>query len=364
MLDIKNDFKTFLIFLSMFDNTYSKNKQIINLMGNDFSFKHFVKLNLDNVLDDDSSRSMKNLANEQIVENYCNDLKNKNIVLLTKFDDEYPKKLKELDDCPMFLFCKGDLSLLNKKSLAVVGTRKPSSYGRIVTEKIVKEIAGAGIVIVSGLAYGVDSIAHRKCLEVGGGTIAVLGSGFNHIYPIEHISLAEGIANKGLLISEYPPNKKATKYTFPQRNRIIAGLGDGVLITEASFKSGTIHTKDFALEYGRNIYSVPGNIDSPTSGLTNDIIKSGQAQCITQAKDILDDYNIDKENINNKKEYNEYQLSFDEQEIVKLLQDGMKDIDYLTKNCSLTINNFNTCLTMLEIRGIITRLPGGHISLN
>lgn len=361
MIELNNEFRKFLIFLSMFDNTYSKNMQIIELMGDDYSLKHFNKIKLNGILSDKIIDNMKKWANEQIIDNYFASLENSGITLITKYDKEFPEKLREIEDAPMFLSCKGDLSLLNNKSLAVVGTRKPTAYGRMVTERLVKEIASAGVVIVSGLAYGVDSISHRKCLEVGGKTIAVLGSGLNQVYPAEHISLAEEIANKGLIISEYSPNKRATKYTFPQRNRIIAGLSDGVLITEASFKSGTIHTKDFALEYGKNIYAVPGNIDSFSSGLTNDLIKSGQAQCVTEAKDILKDFHIDLDNKNTQKSY---QLSLDEQAIVSLLQDGMKEIDYLTKNCNLSINTFNSNLTMLEIRGIITRLPGGLITLN
>ncbi len=359
MIDLGSDFNRFLVFLSMFDNTYSKNQQLIDLMEDDFSFKHFFSLDLKKVLNEKVAENMKAWANEQTVENYYADLKNKDIILLTKFDSEYPRKLSTLPDAPMFLFCKGDIGLFDKESLAVVGTRKPTNYGRVATEKIVKDIASAGVVIVSGLAYGVDSISHRACLSAGGKTIAVLGSGFDRIYPAEHISLAREIAEKGLLVSEYSPTKKATTYTFPVRNRIIAGLSDGILITEAGIKSGTIHTKDYALDYGRNIYALPGNIDSPSSELPNKIIKSGQAICVTEAKDILDIYKVEAETAKK-----EYQLTFEEQAIVSLLGDGMKNIDYLTKNCNLSINNFNSNLTMLEIRGIITRLPGGFISLN
>ena len=362
MEEIKDDFKRFLVFLTMFDNTNLKNEQILNSMDNDYSLKHFTKMKFDSkILPPDIHDKMKVRADEKRINNYYTNLLNDDITLLTKYDSNYPIKLKDLPDSPLFLFCKGDISLFNLPSLTVVGTRKPTAYGRMVTEKLVRDVAEQGIVIVSGLAYGVDSISHRKCLDVGGKTIAVLGSGFNEIYPAEHTALAQEISRKGLIISEYAPNKKATKYSFPQRNRILAGLGDGILITEAGFKSGTKHTKDFALDYGRNIYSVPGNIDSYSSELTNDIIKSGQAQCVTCAKDILDDYQLD-----NKKEEKEvrYQLSMEEQAIVSLLEDGMKDIEYLTKNCNLAINIFNSNLTMLEIRGIIKRLPGGLISLN
>ena len=355
-----NELQKFLVFLSQFDFTYSKFQQIVDFMGDKLSIEKFCKTKFDkNILSEENYERMKNKSNETIISNYVHNLKNQGIILLTKFDNNYPQKLINHSDAPFFLFCKGDLSLLNSKSLSVVGTRKPSNYGRMITNKLVGDIAQHKITIVSGLAYGVDSIAHRKCLECGGKTIAVLGSGLNEIYPAEPKGLADEIAEKGLLISEYPPNKIATKYTFPQRNRIIAGLGDGVLITEANFKSGTIHTKDYALEYGKNIYSVPGNVDSELSYLTNDIIKSGQASCVTSSQDILNDYDVD--NITSKKSY---QLSIEEQMIVNLLEDGMKEMDFLIKNCNLSTNIFNSCLTTLEIRGIINRLPGGFIVLN
>lgn len=354
------DLKKFLLFLSQFDYTYSKFQQIINFMGEELSIKKFCKTKFDDkILSKDQHEAMISVADEQMVENYYTNLKNREIILLTKFDNEYPERLRQLTDAPFFLFCRGDISLLNSKSLSVVGTRKPTNYGRMVTDRLVRDVASNGITIVSGLAYGIDSIAHRKCLDVGGKTIAVLGSGLNYIYPSEHVSLAEEITKKGLLISEYPPNKRATKYTFPQRNRIIAGLGDGVLITEAGLKSGTIRTKEFALDYGRKIYAVPGNIDSEYSSLTNDIVKTGQADLVTMPSDILNDYVIEKRASEGKK----LVLSKEEQIIVDLLSKGIKDIDTLSKESGLNINTLNSYLTTLEIRGIICRLLGNFISL-
>ena len=328
MIEIDSEMKKFLVFLSMFDFTYSKIEQIIEVLGNDVSLKHFCKNKFDEkVLSKENFEKMKERADEQRIKNYYNNLLNDDIILLTKYDEKYPQKLRNLNDAPFFLFCKGDLCLLSKPSLAVVGTRKPTAYGRMTTERLVKDVAAAGL---------------------------------HEIYPAEHQSLADEIARVGLLMSENSPNKKATKYSFPQRNRILAGLSDGVLITEASMKSGTMHTKDFALDYGKNVYAVPGNIDSPSSELTNEIIKTGQAQCVTKSADILQDYNMESGG----SEKTNYQLSIEEQAIVSLLEDGMKDIDYLTKNCGLNISLFNTYLTTLEIRGIIKRLPGGQICLS
>ena len=355
--------KKLLLFLSMYDLTINKLDQIYSVLGEDRSLKAFFKSKeIEKLFAKDKFEQLRQLYDENRISNYQKNLQNQDIHIITRFDSTFPSQLKNLPDSPYFLFCKGDLTLLSCPSLAIVGTRKPSNYGRVVTDKFAKALAKEGIVIVSGLAYGIDSIAHRKCLEVGGKTIAVLGSGLNEIYPKEHMSLASEIASQGLLISEYSPNRKATSYTFPQRNRIIAGLSGGVLITEASIKSGTIHTKDFALDYGRNIYAVPGNIDSPSSELTNETIKSGQAMCVTSPSDILKDYAVMK-----KKEHKTeqaIQLSMDELKIVSLLQDGMKDIDYLAKNSNLSINIFNSYLTTLEIRGIISRLPGGYVVKN
>ncbi|MBE7073971.1 MAG: DNA-protecting protein DprA [Clostridiales bacterium] len=347
-----------IVFLSQFDLSSKKMSEIMDTMKEQ-TIKCFSKTKFaENILKKETYESMIASADEALVQTYLKNLADRDISVLTIYSDEYPNRLREQKDAPLILYCKGDVSLLNKECLSVVGTRKPSSYGKMATEKLVRDVAGAGVVIVSGLAYGIDSIAHRCALECGGKTIAVLGGGFDHIYPTEHQSLADEIARKGLLISEQRPKKLSSKYLFPLRNRIIAGISQATLITEASIKSGTIHTKDFALEYGNDVYAVPGNIDSSSSELTNEVIKTGQGKCVTCGKDILDDYeiNLDKQVV-------QIELQPDEEKIVNLLKDGMKKIDFLTKNSGLDINNFNTCLTMLEIRGIISRLPGGTIAL-
>ena len=350
--------RQFLLFLSMFDLSYQKCKQIVDKMDNQLSLKKFIKTDFKDILQDDVHKNMLDKANPKIIENFVSDLENHDIIVVTHGDSYYPKKLLELPDYPYYLFCMGDLNLFNSTAIAIVGTRKPSNYGRVVTGKFARELAKNGVTIISGLAYGIDSISHKECLDVNGKTIAVLGSGFNNIYPATHYALARQIAKDGLLLSEYLPNKNATKYSFPQRNRIIAGLSDGVLITEAGIKSGTVHTRDFALDYGKNLYAVPGNIDNYTSELPNEIIKCGQAQCVTEPNDILLDLNMEK------KQQKTLQLSIDEQAIINLLNDGMKEEEYLVKNCKLPMNVFNICLTKLEIRGIINRLPGGYIALS
>jgi len=350
----------FIVFLSQFDLTVGRMQKIIECMK-ETSIKCFCKTKFDEkLLKQENYIQMLESADENLVKTYVKNLNDRDIYIVTKYNDCYPNNLVDLEDAPLILYYKGDLSLANKTSISVVGSRKPTAYGKMATERIVRDLASAGVVIVSGLAYGVDSIAHRATLECGGKTIAVLGGGFDHIYPPDHQSLAYEIANKGLLISEQRPKKLSSKYLFPLRNRIIAGISDGTLITEASIKSGTIHTKDFALDYGKIVYAVPGNIDSFNSELTNEVIKTGQGQCVTSGKDILDELNFDSEVGENVL----VDLSPDEQKIVSLLRKGMQNIDYLTKNCDLDINNFNSCLTMLEIKGIISRLAGGNVALN
>ncbi len=358
-----NDLKALIIFLSQYDLTNSKMRQIIDSLGDKPSIKTFKKTNLvkNKVLTDVAYNKMLAGADETMVKTFVTNQANRGINITTIDDEDFPEKLKDIDDAPLILYYMGDLNLASSPSLSVVGTRKPTSYGKVVTEKLTRDVASAGIVIVSGLAYGIDSISHRKCLEVGGKTIAVLGGGFDHIYPVEHQSLAMEIAEKGLLLSEYRPKRSATKYTFPIRNRIIAALGDGVLITEATVKSGTIHTKDFALDYGKNIYAVPGNIDSLNSELTNEIIKRGQGECVTKSQDILKDYEVKE--AEPKQKFREEDFSDDEIKIIKFLSDGMKSIDELTQICDFSSKTIGTCLTTLEIRGIISRMSGGFIAL-
>ena len=360
-----NDLKCLIIFLSQFDLTNAKIGQILEELGNNQSIAGFKKSKLvkNGVLTKEAFDKMIEVANDGFVRTYLLNLQNRGINVVTKFDDDYPEKLFELYDAPYILFYMGDLNLVNQPSLAVVGSRKPTSYGKVITERFVRDIASTGVVIISGLAFGVDSIAHRVCLDTGGKTIAVLGGGFDHIYPQEHHNLAMEIAEKGLIISEFRPKKTATKYSFPQRNRIIAGLSDGVLITEASIKSGTIHTKEFALEYGKNIYAVPGNIDNINSELTNDIIKTCQAECVTKSDDILKDYSLTKSD--KKEQISMFEgVNEDEKILLNHLKNGMKSIDDLTKECKMSINIFNTCLTTLEIRVIIKRMPGGCVALS
>lgn len=224
------------------------------------------------------------------LDKYENYIKKNKIELIHINCREYPEKLNLLYDKPIVLYMKGNKELLNRFSLAIIGCRESTKYGEQVCKKISYDIAKNKIVTVSGMAKGIDSIAHKATLKANGETIAVIGSGLDNIYPSDNIGLAnEIIKNGGLIISEYIIGTKPTKMNFPARNRIISGLSNGVIVIEAKKKSGTMITVDFALEQGKEIFAVPGNILSENSEGTNELIKQG-AKLVTNIKDILEEF--------------------------------------------------------------------------
>lgn len=207
-------------------------------------------------------------------------------------DKEFPVLLKEISDCPKKLYYKGvPDSRIFDSCIAVVGSRRQSEYGTDVTSKLIREIASYGITVVSGFMYGIDSLAHEACLDVGGKTVAVLGYGINRRHASYNIGLAEKIIESGgLIISEYPDKFPADKWTFPRRNRIVAGLCKAVLVVEAAKNSGSLITANFAIKYNRGLFAVPGQINSIVSAGTNNLIKEGKAKMAVSGDDILKFY--------------------------------------------------------------------------
>lgn len=352
MNNITEQEKLFVL-LSMCEIPNKKQEKLLNSLE-EFTIDALFKDNCADILSTEEIKRLASAYDRQTFESSIQNMIDSRIVILTVLSDDYPKRLIDLPDRPMILYTKGDLSLFDKTSIAMVGTRMPTNYGRMMTEKFADELASSGFVIISGLCYGVDEIAHRKTLEVGGKTIAVIGSGFQNIYPSTNTPLSQDIAEKGLLVSEYYPSFRPKKYTFPQRNRIVAGLSDGVLITEAGAKSGTVHTKEFALEYGKDVFAVPGNINSPKSELPNMMIKSAQAECVLSPNDIVEFYGLEKK----AKEQKTFTLNIEEQTIINLLKDGEQDYEFLVIKSKIPVNILNSYLTTLEIRGLIRRLPG------
>lgn len=278
-------------------------------------------------------------------------------------NSQIPLRLKQLSSPPQALFHAGaDLSeLLQRPAVAIVGSRKVTPYGHQVTTKLARELAEQGVVIISGLALGVDALAHQAALEAGGLTIAVLPSPLEQIAPRSHQQLAETIvARGGALISEYPGGTPAFRQNFVARNRLVAGLADAVLITEAALKSGSLHTARFALEQGKEVLAVPGNITNPIAAGTNNLIRAG-AVPITCTQDVLDVLELKFKAVTPL--HIPRGANSDEQAIIDLLKTGLTDTDDLQRTSALEIAQFNQTLTMLEISGKIRPLGGGHWAL-
>lgn len=234
-------------------------------------------------------QEMTNPNYRRIVKAYMLYMKEKNIQILTIKDEDYPYLLKQIYDPPSVIYIMGNKKILSQNGIAIVGSRNCSLYGQKIAKYLSYQLAKKGIHIISGLARGIDTFSHIGTLQAKGKTIAVLGSGLDVIYPPENAKLAEKIVESGgCLVSEYIVGTKPLGEHFPARNRIISGLASGVVVVEASEKSGSLITVDFALEQGKNVYAVPGNINSPNSLGTNSLIKQG-AKIVTSIEDILED---------------------------------------------------------------------------
>jgi DNA processing protein len=276
--------------------------------------------------------------------------------LLTLKSEEFPEFLANIPAPPKRLYYSGPLlDLLQSPRLAVVGSRKVTAYGRAVTTKLAGQSAEQGIVIVSGLALGVDALAHQAALEAGGKTIAVLPSDLKSIYPATNRRLAQQILDQGgALVSEYANTPSVRREYFIARNRLISGLSNATLVTEAALKSGSLHTARFTLEQGRSVLSVPGSIFSATSVGTNSLIRAG-ATPVTSVEDILFALNLASKVISKATPKGE---SPAEDAILQLLGSGEQDGDFLQNHSGLEITVFNQALTMLEITGKIRSLGG------
>lgn len=262
---------------------------------------------------------------------------------------EYPEKLRNISKHPKRLFYLG-APLSDDFSVAVVGSRKMTSYGKYVTKKLVGELAELGVVIISGLALGVDGQAHKTTVEKKGRTVAVMPCGLDRIYPATHRGLAKQILeNRGTLISEYNIGTEARKENFPERNRIVSGLADAVLIIEAAQKSGSLITANLALEQGKTVMAVPGNINNPLSAGTNSLIKAG-AHPVASAQDIL--YLCSKEDLTKKTDETRGDNEL-EQAILDALKEGPMNGDDLQKVSKLGTADYSQTLTMLEIKGAV-----------
>lgn len=299
--------------------------------------------------------------------------------IITLEDENYPKKLKTIKNAPQELYVKGDFNCCDMPCITVVGSRNMSEYGKNMTRKIVKELVDAGMCIVSGLAVGIDTVAHETCLENGGKTIAVLGSGLNKVFPAENVDLFNRIIKSGgCVISEQMPDEEAKKIYFPARNRIVSGLSLATLVIEAAYRSGTSITAKFAFEQGKKVFCIPNSIGSKNSTGTINLIKKG-ATMITNGKEILyslglieelDDYEdfIEQQKLNKAKALEEEQLEgLDES--AKYVYNYVKEnkiasSEIMCSSLNMSIQDINTYLTILELKGLIISKSGGMSCLN
>ncbi|SHK30513.1 DNA-processing protein DprA [Tepidibacter formicigenes] len=288
-----------------------------------------------------------------------------NINYITINNPRYPQKLKNIYDPPYVLFVKGNIDILNDFSIAMVGSRKPTRYGIWCAKKFSKELSSLGVNIISGMAIGIDSYSHLGCLNSKGKTIAVLGSSIDKPYPKENIKLMNDIVESGgAVVCEYPLETLPRPGYFPMRNRIISGICDGVLIVEAGEKSGSLITMDYALEHGKNIFSIPGNINSYMSKGTNKIIKEG-AKLITCVDDILEEYDIFYDKTSTFQYKQNIDLSQDEYSVVNSLSKyGSLHVDLICKYTKLHIKDILGILNILEIKGIVTELGNKIYNIN
>lgn len=276
-------------------------------------------------------------------------------------DPEYPECLRGIYDPPLALYIKGSLEERDRCALAVVGTRRPTLYGRETTRHFAYALAQAGYTITSGLAEGVDTEAHKGALAARGRTLAVIGSGFDHLYPASNHELADSIAEHGAVLSEFPFAKRPDRTTFPMRNRVVSGLSQGVLVVEAGAKSGALHTANRALEQGRSVFAVPGRIDTPASRGTNRLIQDG-ARCVTTVDDVLADYEFEPGGrAQNLTELPSPDLSEDEAQLVGLLDETGGDVDALIRSSGFHPAKVSALLMSLEMKRAVRLRPGRRI---
>lgn len=286
-------------------------------------------------------------------EKYLSCLETDKIKWITCFDRAYPRLLLQIDNAPVVLYYRGDLSVLSKPAIAVVGSRKMTGYGKLVTESLTEKLVAAGLMIVSGLARGVDTVAHRSAIKAKGKTVAVLGGGLRHIYPSENVSLAKEIEQNGVVLSEFAPDETAYLGNFPARNRIISALSLGVLVTEADLDSGSLITARLALEQGKEVFAVPGQINSDLSRGTISLIKTG-AVCVSQVEDILDVLGIVAPSL----KASDIKLNKTEIQILNLLSSENKHLDEMCRELNLPIAQVSASVLNLEIAGLIGNLGG------
>ncbi len=304
--------------------------------------------------DTDKETILRSKMKERIQENYAK-LASRGIYFVTKDEDQYPTQLHNIYNPPYGLYIKGKLPRTDRISIAIVGARNCSDYGRETARYLAGELAGHGIQIISGLARGIDGYAHEGALAAGGNTFAVEGCSVDICYPKENFNLYMKMQNNGGIISEYGLNCNPKPYNFPMRNRIISGLSDGILVIEAKEKSGSLITADMGLEQGKNIYAVPGRCMDFLSSGCNNLIKMG-AKLVTGPEDILEDYGLNYKNCKNQLKKNDKLLETKEKIVYACLSFLPKHMNEIAGETNLSIVELTEILMQLELKNYIRQV--------
>ncbi|HTO15504.1 MAG TPA: DNA-processing protein DprA [Edaphocola sp.] len=319
------------------------------------------------VLDTNSFANLKKGFDEKVVEKELNFIQKNNIQVHSFLFDSFPKKLKEIPDCPFILFSKGKCSLNDNRTIAIVGSRNNTPIGKSFTEQFINDLKEFQPTIVSGLAYGIDIIAHKAAVEAGLPTIGVLAHGLDMIYPAVHRKTATEMLDNGGLLTEYCSGTIPDKPNFPSRNRIVAGLCDATIVIETDIKGGAMITAKLALSYNRDVFAVPGRYNDIRSKGCNYLIKTNIAQLLTEVNDLAEFLNWDLKKINRKRIQQKLFADFskEEMDIIKILEEKETiHIDEFQIKTRMNNTELATILLQLEFSNTITSLPGKRYKLN
>ena len=311
------------------------------------------KLEKTGILKEKQIRALENIrSSESVIRKQYQSLAEHGILFLAYFEDDYPDRLKPYRDCPAGLFVKGHLPRAGVPTAAIVGARNCTGYGKEMAEKLGRELAETGVQIISGLAAGVDSSAHRGCLEAGGETYAVMGCGVNICYPRENYGLFSKIETSGGILSEFLPGTPPSAGNFPMRNRILSGLSDAVIVVEARQKSGSLITADLALEQGKEVFAVPGRITDPLSTGCNRLLQMGAAVCLG-VEDVLEFFELKYEKKLTDCKKSEIGLAKIENMVYSSLDSRPKSLDEIVTFCQISVAEAFESLMALEMAGLI-----------
>ncbi|MCX7956373.1 MAG: DNA-processing protein DprA [Endomicrobia bacterium] len=366
-----DELKSLIVLSSIEFLTPAKMKLLIEKFGSATNVIDATLEDLKNVGSINESLALKILESKNEIEpdKELYILSKNNIKLITYYDDDYPVMLKYLADPPILLYVDGELKEIDNFSLSVVGTRTPTSYGKAVIEYLIKELSKYNFTIVSGLAYGIDTLAHKYAIDNGLRTIAVIGNGLGVYYPASNKELQRKIAKCGAVISEFPYNRRPDKLTFPRRNRIIAAFSLGTVVIEADIKSGALITSDYAVDLGKDVFAIPGSIFSKKSRGTNYLIKKG-AKMVTEVDDIIEEIitmsNLIKDKLKHEKfidkgeKLADIPVSDKAREILEILEKEDKGIhiDQIQNITNIEIRELLRYIFELQLIGKIKELPG------